>query len=471
MTLSDTVIRNVVISFLGRIYTSLLTFVVVALLLPRVLSAEGFGIFSFYLTLFTILGVIIDFGTNAIAVREGSKEPARMGALLHSLTCLRGMLSLLCFAAACGLGVLFEPGRDARFLVVLAALHLFFHTFGGFGVIFQVQMKFGWMVFGQTIGHSCFFVVALILYLRDRNDPFIYLLAFGAGLALTNLLFFFLGRRLHAGAIRGGNADFFRLFREALPLGISAVTAIAFFQVDTILIRPIEGEEAVGLYSAAFRLLTFTIMVPVLFNQVLLPVYSRYILSDTRRFVRIFRRAVLYMGIVGLPISAAIGALAGPVLILIFPDTYIRSRTCLEILGLAVAMIFLTYPHVSVLIASGRQLTFTWISVSGLLLNVVLNLIMIPLFSIEGAAWATVVTEAFVLAAASIAVRRHSGFWAFSPEMIKIVPAAGAVGAAAWLLRGEPILHVLTELAALMGGILFLFKLIPFDLDEDENRD
>lgn len=470
MTLSDTVLRNIFISFLGRVYTALLTFVVVAVLLPRILSEEGFGIFSFYLTVFTILGVIIDFGSNAIAVRDGSKEPGRMGSLLHSLTWLRGGMSLFCFAAACGVGFLFEEGREARILVVLAAIHLFFHTLGGFGVIFQVQMKFGWMVLAQTIGHTCFFAVALAFFLSGRDDPFLYLFAVGAGLAISNTIFFFLGRRHLPGPIRGGSSEFLRLFREALPLGISAVTAIAFFQIDTILIRPLEGEEAVGLYSAAFRMLTFTIMVPVLFNQVLLPVYSRYISSDPRRFLRIFRRAVLYMGVVGAPVSVALAVLAGPVLLLIFPETYIRSEACLKILGLAVAIIFVTYPHVSVLIATGRQATFTWISVVGLLLNVALNLVLIPLFSIEGAAWATVATEAYVLLAASISIRRHEGYWAFSAGTVKIVPAAAAIGAAAWLLRGEPILLVMAVLAVLLGGILFFFKMIPFDLEEDENR-
>ena len=79
MSLSKTVLKNVLVSFTGRIYTGVLTFVVVALLLPRVLTQEGFGVYAFYSTFFVILGVIVDFGSNVIAVREGSKEPSRLG--------------------------------------------------------------------------------------------------------------------------------------------------------------------------------------------------------------------------------------------------------------------------------------------------------------------------------------------------------------------------------------------------------
>ena len=54
------------------------------------------------------------------------------------------------------------------------------------------------------------------------------------------------------------------------------------------------------------------------------------------------------------------------------------------------AAIFLAYPHLTVLVASGRQALVAWIAAGSGILNLLLNLLIIPRFAMEGAAWATV---------------------------------------------------------------------------------
>jgi len=470
MTQSRTVFGNVVVTMMGRIYTGLLTFVIVALFLPRVLTGEGFGIYSFYSTLFIILGVIVDFGSNTIAVREGARAPERLGSIMHSVTVLRFRMALLCFAIAILLVWVFEETWPERLLVAGAALHLVFHSIGGFGAIFHVEMKFSAVVFANAIGHTAFFGASLLLFTCRWSEPGFYLVAFGAGGALTNVIFFFRGRCLVGGPITSGRDDGRRLFREALPLGISAMVSIAYFHIDTILLRPLQGDEAVGLYNAAYRLVTFAILFPVYFNQVLLPLISRLATTDPGRFRRVVERALLYMGVAGIPIAVSLLFLSEEVLRLIYPEPFARAADCLTILGIAVAIIFMTYPQVSTLIALGRQKSFTYIAVIGLGLNVLLNVVWIPLYSIEGAAWATLITEAFVFCATLYFVKRNGRFWALGRRLFPIVPVAGIMAAASWWLCDEPMAIVLPALGLLYGGALFLFRLLPFDLG-DEDRD
>lgn len=467
MTLSHTVLRNVGVSLGGRIYTGVLTFVVVAILLPRVLTEEGFGIYAFYNTLFVILGVIVDFGSNAIAVREGSREPSRLASILRSLTALRFFMSLLCFGAAIALVLIFEEEHTSRLLIAAACLHILFYAPGAFGVVFHVRMKFTFAVLAAAFGHTLFFAAALALYLYGHAEPALYVVVFAAGLGVSNAAAFVMGRRMvpEPGTPRRG--ELARLFKEAFPLGISAVVSIAYFHVDTLLLRPVAGEEAVGLYNAAYRLLTFAILIPVLFNQVLLPVFSRFAGDENGRFRRVFRRAVVYMSATGIPVAIALAILAEPILRFIYPETYVRSAACLRILGAAVACIFLAYPHVSVLIASGRQAAYTWIALAGLAMNVILNLIWIPRFGIEGAAWATVLTEGFVLAAAAACVRIRAGFWALGPDLARTLLVAAAVGAASWLLRDAPMAAVLPGIGLLMFGSFWLCGLLPFDIGDE----
>jgi O-antigen/teichoic acid export membrane protein len=78
------------------------------------------------------------------------------------------------------------------------------------------------------------------------------------------------------------------------------------------------------------------------------------------------------------------------------------------------------------LLAAGRQRLMMAISIGGAVLNVLLNLWTIPRFGIEGAAWATVVTEAFVLASAMACASRCTGLRLPALALLRAVACAGA---------------------------------------------
>jgi O-antigen/teichoic acid export membrane protein len=439
-------------------------------LLARELSTEDFGIFNFYLTFFYIFLTIIDFGTNTIAVRETSKAPERLPGMLVALMQLRGGLSFLCMLAVWGVAFIFERKWNVRLLVCLAAVHLLFHTFGGFSAVFHVRMRFGYIAFINGLGHTLFLLVSAVALLLGCKNPAVYLIAFGAGMALTNIANGLMSRRFIDAPLKGAKSELGRLFREALPLGISSIMVTVYFYIDTVLLRPLKGEAAVGYYNAAYRMLVFSLMVPVLFNQVIFPVFSRCfqdLKGEKDRIRRIFRRAVLYMGVTGIPAAVALLILARPLVVLVCGADYARSSTCLWILGLAMASIFLTYPHISMLVASGRQVLFAWIAGCSGVVNLGLNLVLIPRYSIEGAAWATVATESLVLVCAVYCVRRFTKMKALDREFMKIPAVASAVGVAGLILQDQNLFWALPVLAAIYIGSLYAVKLLPFDIRDE----
>jgi O-antigen/teichoic acid export membrane protein len=334
-------------------------------------------------------------------------------------------------------------------------------------------MRFDYVALTTGLGHTLFLVISVIAYFLGCREPTLYLIAFGIGQAGTNVANYILSRPFLPASSGEKRSELGPLFKESLPLGISAVMVTVYFYVDTVLLRLLKGEAAVGYYNAAYRLLVFSLVVPVVFNQVIFPVFSRCTAEGARgegRLSRIFRRAVLYMGITGIPIMAALWIFCEPVIVLVCGETYRASSLTLGILGLAMAVIFITYPHLSILVATGRQVLFAWIAGVGGLVNVVLNLVLIPRFTIEGAAWATVITESLVLGCALYAVRRYTRLTALHGELIKIPLVAGAVVLAGFFLKGLHVLWVLSALGMFYIVLLFLLKLLPFDI-RDEDRD
>ena len=481
MSLSRKILKNMAAQVAGRLYTSAASFVVTMVLLARLLVEADFGIFNYYLTFYYIFVTIIDFGSNTIAIREASKDPTRLPGLLHALIRIRGLAAGLCFLVVCGAAFTQEEDGRTLALILVASTHLLAFSLGGYNAVFHIYMRFDRVALVSALGHTIFLGASLAAYFAGCKDPAVYLIAYGAGMAATNVANYLMSRPFliehHARYDGGARSDgvtagdeLKALFREALPLGISSIMATLYFNVDTLLLRPLQSEAAVGQYNAAYRLLTFSIMVPVLFNQVVFPVFSRAFTdreARSRQRRTIFRRAVLYMGVVGLPATCALFFYAEPLIVLVSGEKYRGSAGCLRILGLAIAAIFLTYPHISVLVASGRQAVFAWIAGLSGLLNVGLNVYFIPRYGIEGAAWTTVATEGLVLLSAVICAWRFTGLNALGRVLIPVPILAGLTGLGAWWLSAYSIYFSLPLLGAGYLGLLYLFRVLPFSLGEE----
>jgi O-antigen/teichoic acid export membrane protein len=406
-------------------------------------------------------------------VREASKAEERLPGLLWALVRLRGGLALICMVVVWTVALVFEAHLGLSLLVSLASLHLLFYSLGGFNAVFHVKMRFDFVALVAGIGHTLFLLISLGIYGMGSRNPALYLIAYGVGMAVSNLANVLFCRRFLPEGLRHQKSEMGALFREALPLGISTIMVTVYFYVDTVLLRALKGEAAVGYYNAAYRLLSFSLMVPVVFNQVIFPLFSRCMAegdAGRARLRPIFRRAVLYMGLTGIPVMAALWIFSEPVIVLVCGETYRSSALTLGILGLAMAVIFLTYPHLSILVASGRQILFAWIAGAGGLLNVLLNLVLIPRFGIEGAAWATVITESLVLACALFCARRYAGLTAWHGELIKIPLATGAIVGAGFCVLSLPTIWALAVLALVFFLLLFIFRLLPFDLGDEDRH-
>jgi O-antigen/teichoic acid export membrane protein len=331
-------------------------------------------------------------------------------------------------------------------------------------------MKFNYVALVSGLGHTVFLAFSLVALRFNAQNPAFFLLSYAIGMAITNFANYGFSQRFPRARMKPERSEIGTLFQEALPLGISSVMVTVYFYIDTILLRPMKGEAAVGYYNAAYRILVFTIMVPVLFNQVIFPVFSGCF-ADLKghfdRLSRIFRRAVLYMGITGIPAALVLFFFSEPLIVLICGDSFLPSARCLVILSLAMVAIFLTYPHTSILVSSGRQILFAWIAGLSGLFNVILNLILIPKYSIEGAAWATVITEVVVLLAALYCVWRFARITALGIELYKIPVMAGAVAFGCYVLKDIHPIVALPVLAVFYVVFLFVLRLLPFDIRDE----
>jgi O-antigen/teichoic acid export membrane protein len=463
MSLSRRVGLNTLWQILGRLVTSVLAFVIVTQLLPRVLSQADVGVFAFHLALYQMLVNVMDFGAGTIVIRDAARDRGQAGRLLGLLVRLKARFALGAAALLVGVAFLCEGATARTALLCVAALHVFAHLPAAAGAIFSVDMVFARQAQVAVIGQAAWLAATVALAVAGVQEPAAYLLAFGLGFVVNGALAWRWARervRLDFSATR---EELAALWSQVWPAGVSISAASIYFYVDQALLRPLAGEEAVALYSQPYRLMTFVLMVPVLFSQVILPVYARLWAEGRDALRPFFLRTTRFLLALGAPVSACVWLVSEDVMALLFRPEYAAGAPALTVLSLAVVCVFCAYPHVMLLLASGEQRTMMRISVAGAALNVLANLWAIPRHGIAGAATVTVATEAFVLAASAICAARLTGLRVSPASLLRpALCAAGAAGALALALPHlppAPLPRVLAGLAAgaaaaLLSGVL-----------------
>ena len=181
------------------------------------------------------------------------------------------------------------------------------------------------------------------------------------------------------------------LWQEALTLGLVLFLIQFYFRIDTIMLGLLSSKTEVGLYSVAFNLMEGTFFIPSVVIAAIFPG-----LSQTKQFLNYFRKGLLLLSLAGIICGGAVFLLAEIIIKMFFAQEFQGSGEVLKILALAIPIIFLGYLMTQSLVALEHNRIYLAITVFAVLLNVLLNYWLIPEYGAEGAAIATVITEALI---------------------------------------------------------------------------
>jgi len=175
--------------------------------------------------------------------------------------------------------------------------------------------------------------------------------------------------------------------REVFPIGVGVVISAVYFRIDVFLVQWWSGSEAVGLYNAVFRLIDALRLFPAAVMAVVLPSLVRA--TGTRPLQRV-SVAVLAFSI---PLTALLWVTAGWIVPLLYGEPYAAAVPAFRILSLCLPLFSFNYALTHQLIGWNGERAYAAICAGALVVNLALNARLIPVLSIEGAAWATFWTE------------------------------------------------------------------------------
>jgi O-antigen/teichoic acid export membrane protein len=187
-------------------------------------------------------------------------------------------------------------------------------------------------------------------------------------------------------------------------LGISTLLWQIYYRIDAVLLRSFTGDAAVALYVNAYNFFQIANTVPALLVASFYPQLSQLVtdLPALKHQMKKILRVLLLIGIIGLILAW----IAAPLLPVLFGPSYVDTIPLIRILFLVFPVLCCTHLFTNVLVILYTTRTVLWISAVGVVVNIALNLWLIPGFGIFAAATTTIITECIIFLCAVLVVRR-----------------------------------------------------------------
>ncbi|MCO4799724.1 MAG: flippase [Colwelliaceae bacterium] len=382
-------------------------------LLARELGPVEFGAFATAFAMVSLLVPIAGFGVAPYWLKVFGQEG--WGAIRFFPSSFRFVLiSTLCVIMALIGWAAFGP-HDESFRLIIVILSAY--VFGQVSLElvsskFQLEERYFQLALWQFLPHfvRLALVIILIFWLTDGGS--VANVAYAYAVVAIGLLmfgFFSLSKmsngdfdlKGHTKLIAQSNEwipDIKTVILHSWPFGLAGVFHLIYFQSDIILVKYITGLETAGVYNVAFTIMVAVLLFPgIVYQKFLLPKMHRWANHDRERFYLVYKQGNLIMLILGIVAMLLIWIIAPWVVPFIFGEAYQEAISLLMILAVSAPILFIASSVGATLVTQSHMKTKVKLMGLVAILNIILNLVLIPDFGSEGAAVSTVISNAFLL--------------------------------------------------------------------------
>ncbi len=438
------------------------------LLLGRLLGEAAFGVYGTVGALISVGAVITGFGLSLIVIRDVARRPQDAGRYLTAALGLHLALSAVAYLSMNLLAFALGYPGEIRSLALVALLAL--------GTDILGTVAFDQLIARERMVATSAVEIATVL---ARIAAGAGVLALGGGLLGLYIvtLITSLGRAaaLWALMIRAGvrpHWPFERaiarpLFVNALPLALGGLINVVYIQVDKLMSTSLLGTAATGFLTAAtvitagvVEILSTTVLTAVF------PMMSRLYTpgKDPDAFHFMVRKLAFFTLLIGLPVALTFTMFAEAITVPLFGENFRPSAQVLSVLIWYAALTMVVNVFSQALMVQNRQRRYVALRVGGLAGKLLLNLLLMPVIGVTGAAVASVVAEAGVLAGTASAF--PLGWRELLPRLLRVALAALiAVVAMALLGAALPVAGIIAGPLIFGASVLLLGALAGDDLD------
>lgn len=365
------------------------------------LGFEAYGQYYILFNFVLLLSVLLDFGIGNYTTSNLAKNPNLLEKQFSALLTLKILFSLVYMIATLVLAAILNYDTNIWFLIfmlsfnqVLSFFHIYFRSNVSGLQMFKVDAFFS--VFDRLlmIGFCSVLLFTNIFELNITNFIFAQTLAYGISAAVS---FIFIGKKLNKIILVFNKAILWELYKKTAPYALLALLMTLYTRVDNILIDKLlqDGKYHDGIYALGYRLLEAANMMAALVAMLLLPIFSKMI-AEKISLEPLVNTALGLLIIPSFVFGIACFSFQSEIITLLSPNSNSYASEVFGWVILCFIPLCFMYIFGTLLTANSSLKVLNILAGVALITNFLLNIWLIPKYQALGAAYAAIVTQAFI---------------------------------------------------------------------------
>ena len=367
----------------------------VGIWVARYLGPEQFGLFSYAQAFVGLFTAIAGLGLDGIIVRELVKDPSKQAVLLGTAFYLKLIGALLVLLALAGAVTLSHQDSLTTWLIFIIASATVFQSFNIIDFFFQAKVLSKYVVYANIISLfiSSFIKIGLILT-NASLIAFAWVVLFDSVILMLGFIYYFQRHaKLNIKKLNFSKAMAINLLKDSWPLILSGLVISIYMKVDQIMIKEMLNTEAVGQYAAAATLSEAWYFIPMVIASSLFPAIINAKKQSEELYYERLQKLYDLMVWMAIAIALPMTFLSDWVVSLLYGEQYDQAGEVLMIHIWAGVFVFLGVAYSKYLTNENLTKKFFYRTFLGMLINIILNILLIPKYGINGAAIATLLGQ------------------------------------------------------------------------------
>lgn len=385
--------KNTLITILSNLTLMLLSFIF-TVALAKYLGIQKYGIFSSATAYILIFNFFFDLGLNSSIVREVSRNKNKTGFYFWNSL---GIEIFLCFISILLIYIslnILNYSKEIKYVIYVMALGASINTIGSLitSIFISYQCR-EYEAFSNILGKILYITIG-VLGIHFHLSLFHIVILFNIGYFFQTIISYFtMVSKVCKPKLEIHTDSWPKLLKVSLPFALTGLFFDLYFNFDITMLSYMVGNEAVSIYSASYKFIGSLAIFPSAFITTIWPVFCKLNISSKNVLISSYEKSVKYLLLLAIPISFGTIIISDNLILSTFGKEFSDSIIVLKVLMIGEILFFVTRISGSTLGAIDKQNLSLFSLINCTLINILLNLYLIPKYSYTGAAMATVITE------------------------------------------------------------------------------
>jgi O-antigen/teichoic acid export membrane protein len=361
---------------------ALISAMLIGIMIARSMGQAIYGQYSLAFAFAGMANSLFTMGEDSIVVRQIAQAPENIGRVLSAALGIRVIGFPLAVIVAVVASQIFGYSTDQKQYILMAVIVMGLIAQSDLPrSIFQGLQTMKLDALSRTIEKAASLLLAW-LFLRSLHTLTSVMLAIIGGTFTGLLVSWVMLTRLVKIQVRISGKESLSLFRQAISLAAGMFIVSITLQLPQVILSLFKSYQEVGLFSAAYNLITPISLLATALSGALLPVLSGYVHASRQSLDQFNESMISSIFLIGLPMTAGLALFSPNLMGMLYGSNFVPAAPALVILSFNVIPIFLAMYFISILIAFGAQHLYMWVTLCNLGMVLFINFLLVRPFGI-----------------------------------------------------------------------------------------